>query len=198
MEHAMQIIAQAAARPVGKAKDRRSSEAHEGVRFARDVIAVVEGDNDSWLSRGMRLVEGTKHFRAAALEVWADYRDEMRQHAKSGTGDKGKAARVEASANTRLAEMSAIASAFNAGASLNGLATYVEGLPSHPTLNYGHIVAYARTFSQSKAGRPVNSTLQNLVGFIVREGKRDNLTPEDKRVLESLTQWAQGQGEKFE
>ena len=199
MAHAMQQIAQRGMTPVAKAASRRTSEATEGVRFARDVIEQAEQANATWLDRGMTLVRATKQFRAAALDVWQAYREEMREYARANVNkdDKAKAMKQAASATTRVAELAAIASAWNSGASENGLAQYMGELPGHPNMSWGVLLAYARTFSDSKAGRPVNSTLQNLVGFIVREGKRDNLTPEDKRILESLTQWAQGQGAKF-
>lgn len=200
MAHAMQQIRAGGMTPVAKAASRRTSEATEGVRFARDVIEQAEQANTTWLDRGMTLVHATKQFRAAALDVWQEYREEMREYARANVNkdDKAKAMKQAASATTRVAELAAIASAWNSGASEKGLAQYMGELPGHPNMSWGVLLAYARTFSQSKAGRHANSTLQNVVGLIGREGKRDNLTPEDKRVLESLTQWAQGQGAKFE
>lgn len=200
MAHAMHAIAQAAARPVGKAKDRRTSEATEGVRFARDVIEDAERANTTWLDRGMTLVHATKQFRAAALDVWQAYREEMREYARANVNkdDKAKAMKQAASATTRVAELSAIASAWNSGASENGLAQYMGELPGHPNMSWGVLLAYARTFSQSKAGRPANTELQNLVGFLKRESKRENPTADDTRLHEALVQVAERFGAKFE
>lgn len=166
----------------------------DGKALAVAVIAKCQDQQDTWQAFAHRAIALSNEGRAefvGAIDAWL--KDLRKGHTLLGM-DKKQAGQRIASATTGASEMRTIANAWNAGASVDGLIEFdwtTTGKPCNAggspikrafaDIRYSVILAYARTFSDAKAGRPADSFLVKL-GKFLEKGKPGDDAPESDKV----------------
>jgi len=139
-----------------------------GSMLANEVMATVQTQGQVWRGFAMRIINTNHEARAAFVQAIDSTLKEMRG---ANTIDDTVAAKdAKKRVNTATVEVSKlriVAKAWNSGATIPGLVEYVRLALKQPTAELEHIgytmlVEYARTFSQSKAGRPAKAWAEKL------------------------------------
>lgn len=156
-----------------------------GNLLAAEVMARVRQQAHDWHGYAVRVIGFTIEAREAFLQaIKADIKD-IKAKNVIGTQDAKAAARLVNSATTNVSELTTIAKAFNGGASVDGLRQWarktINGtdtgpMPKLDQIGKDLIVAYARTFSESKAGRKADTWAVKLGKFLERNLPSDDDT----------------------
>jgi hypothetical protein len=150
--------------------------------LAAEVMAQVMAQDNVWRGYAMRIIGMSIEGRAAFVEIiGSTLKDTKKRNTLDGAVEAKAAAKRVASATVEVSKLRTVAMAFNAGASLDGLRQYAwettgKGVNSsgNPTLpevehiGYTVLVEYARTFSDSKAGRKADTWAQKFAKFLER------------------------------
>jgi len=157
-----------------------------GNNLALEVVALATMDQNRWHRVAWQIIKGTTDMRAAYLKAIKKQQLVMKDAVEDAHGDDKTARRQLASATVNISCCNTIATAFNAGATVEGMVEYFR-VSDPENLGFQKLVEYARTFSQSKAGRKPDPILVKLHKWI-EANKKDpsTLTAEDLKVLTEL------------
>lgn len=171
--------------------------------LAAEVMAHAQIDAQVWLRFGWRLIEGTTDMRAQFVKVLDEMLKDMRRvNAEAGAAlDKGgkpdvsksdikqAASRVKV-ASVNVSCLRTIANAFNGAATIDDMLNHAcksmrvpVGSCTQEQIGWVVMVEYARTFSESKAGRKADPFLTKLAKWLDSAGK----VAEDNET--ELAQW---------
>ena len=195
--HALQNIAQTGATPAGSDKAQEQERAKRiatrddkmaGNMLANEAIALAMQQANDWRNLFFRPFDLTLEGRTYFLDAVKNWRKEQAAANVTGTGADAKVIkRRMAAALTRISELTTVANAINAGASMAGYVDYI--IRTHPEckgcteedarklVGIAVLVEYARTFSEAKAGRKADTWLVKMGKFLER-----NKPAEDDKV----------------
>lgn len=184
--HAMQAIATSAPADVKNNKHEDLARAKRiatkddtmaGMLLAQEVLAYAKGEQVKWRGWAMRLWELNHEARAAFINAIKADKGAMTKAQTEHGMDKKAAQMTTRSFGTQISELSTIAMAMNAGATVAGWMAWVNAQFTDPTKHcqsedemlvhggYATLVAYARTFRTGEArGRPAH-------GWVTKFGK---------------------------
>lgn len=196
--HSLATIEQMKAQPITKATipAQGRDAVLAGNMLAAEAVATAMTQSNVWHGFAVRVINLTADGRDAFLAaVRGSLKDFAQRNAEAiadttRTGEKAitdadrKAARKRlATATVYLSGLSIIAKAWNKGATTEGLIAYFKQAtrerhttPALDAIGYTIIVEYARTFSDSKAGRRADDFKTKLTKFIERNPPADDDT----------------------
>lgn len=199
--HAMQVIADTGSLPMQKAPIKLESRDDRlaGTMLAAEAVALAKGNSNKWRELAIRIIGLTVEARAVFLNTIKAERGALTKgQTDAGFTGKGYAKGVTASFSVELSKLTTIASAFNGGASVTGWREYTnaqcedkskhveddDAMLAHA--GYETLVAYARTFSQSKAGRKADDWLTKFGKFLERNKPTEDDAKGDKAYEEAV------------
>ena len=181
--HAMQQIAESGSTPM-KAKPlptMTQDDRIKGMTLANEAIALAKGNSNKWRALAITIIGLTVEARGVFLSTIKAERTALtKQQTEAGFTAKGYAKGVTASFSVELSKLATIASAFNGGASVSGWREYINKMQEDKTKHatddaevlehagYETLVSYARTFSQSSAGRKADDWVTKFGKFLER------------------------------
>lgn len=182
-------IADEALKPVTKTDDSAARQADSDTRtghaLALEVIQEAQAQaRGQWLRFVAKLVPMVPKARAAFMQALRQHRDDIKAHAKTiGTKVAENAANT---ANVWLSYMTTIASALNAGMSVD-VQTDADGNPRHDggghlllAQPFTHILAEARVFREAHAAQVEEGRVQAIAAAGI------GITEEQARALVSM------------
>lgn len=200
--HSMQVIAETGSRPMTKAPIRLESRDDRltGTMLAAEVMAYAKGGRSKWREFAMRLIDMTVEARTVFLNtIRADKASMTKAQKEAGFGEKFAKVNT-ASLSVEVSKLQTIASALNSGATVEGWMEYINyhqaDRSKHATTpdevrehaGYDTLVAYARTFSQSKAGRKADTLAVKLAKFLKNNAPSQDADATEQRLYETLVE----------
>lgn len=205
MEHAMARLAQGASsvmntKAAGLEYAKRVTtldDKMQGNLLAQEAWAQARMSQNPWKGFADRIIGLNMEARAAFISaVDGLLKDAKKANTLDGTVEAKTAARRVASATVEVSKLRTFAKAFNAGASEAGLLEYVrlqtKLKPEQPLplsdVAWMWMSEYARTFSDSKAGRKPDSFLVKLNKFLERN-KPDGTVEADMKAYDKVVEF---------
>lgn len=199
--HALQTIAETGSRPMTKAPLRIESRDDRMMAstLAAEVMAHAKGDANKWLNFAWRAIDMTVEARAAFLNIIKAEKAAMtKAQNEHGIDDKTSRKRTNSFA-VQVSMLQQVANAWNSGATLEGLAQYInDGIKDstkHAQVDHirDHVgwvalVEYARTFSQSQAGRKPDTLMVKLAKFLKNNAPNPDADASEQRLYEQLVE----------
>jgi len=148
-----------------------------GNMLALEVMATAQTQGQVWRRFAMRVIESNIEQRAAFIDAIDRGLKELREQNKLGDLVDAKVAKKRvAVATVEVSKLRTVASAFNGGATVEGLVQYVASATKTQSveldnIGYTMIVEYARTFSTSKAGRKADTLLVKFGKWLEAQAK---------------------------
>lgn len=198
--HALQTIAETGSRPMTKAPLRVESRDDRlaGTMLAAEVMAYAKGGRSKWREFAMRLIDMTVEARAVFLSTIKADKAAMTK-AQKEAGFEEKFTKVNtASLSVEVSKLQTIASAFNSGATVEGWMEYINHHQADRSKHartpaevrehagYDTLVQYARTFSQSKAGRKADTLAVKLAKFLKNNAPDQDADANEQALYEAL------------
>lgn len=181
--HHMQAIAKSGSLPMTKQPIKLESrdDRMAGNILAAEVLAFAKGNVSSWRAFAIRVIGMTPEARAVFIKaIKAEQGAMTKAQTEYGFTGKGFAKGNTKSFGVEVSKLTTIANAFNSGATVAGWREYVnrqqEDKSKHAKDDaemlehggYDTLVSYARTFSNSKAGRKSDDWLTKFGKFLER------------------------------
>ncbi len=176
-EHALATIASTGSKPMQAAPIKLEShdDRMTGNMLANEVLAFAKGNSNKWHQFAVRIIGLTVEARAVFINAIKADKAAMTKAQTEHGFDKKFSKGTTQSFSVEVSKLTAIANAWNSGATHAGLIEFCNKQQSDKAkhapadtelsaIGYESIVAYARTFSESKAGRKADT-------FIVKMGK---------------------------
>ena len=175
MEHAMVTILEAGAKPMVSAPLPINSHSDRAAAtiLAAEVMAAAKGEQNTWRRLAWRVIDVNTETREAFIKALKADKAAMSKGQTEAGIDKKIASARTASFGVRLSQMTTIAKAFNAGATVSGLLDHVnstlpgdkharseEDLREH--LGFVVIYEYAKRFTGSAGSKVRKTWLENL------------------------------------
>jgi hypothetical protein len=200
--HSMQFIAETGSRPMVKAPIRLESRDDRltGTMLAAEVMAYAKGGRSQWRAFAIRIIDMTVEARTVFLNtIKADKASMTKAQKEAGFGEKFAKFNTN-SLSVEVSKLQTIANAFNSGGSVEGWRDYVnqnlDDKSKHAQTDkemlehagYDTLVAYARTFSQSKAGRKADTLAVKLAKFLKNNAPSQDADATEQRLYETLVE----------
>jgi hypothetical protein len=199
--HALQQILETGATPVAKAviKTVPHADAMVGQLLAAEVLAHAKGQDNIWRVFAMRIISLNIEARSAFVAAIKADKGAMTKAQTEHGIDAKKAKQRTASFAVQVSELQTIANAWNAGATVTGWREYVNSTVGAKNdirtdaemLEHGGyrtLVEYARTFSQSKAGRKPD-IFQVKLGKFLEACAKAGISDEDLPVYNKTVEF---------
>lgn len=164
--------------PVNTQDDRLA-----GTLLATEVMAYAMGNRSRWMEFAKRAYTMTVEARAVVLNTLKAQKAAITKGQTEFGIDEKAAKSKTASMSTQVSEFAAVVNAFNSGADVAGWMAHVNATikdsANHATTEqemwdhagYDSLLAYARTFSKSNAGRKKDTLLVKFGKFIEAQQK---------------------------
>lgn len=197
--HALNVIAATGATPM-KAKPiavQSYDDRMVGNMLANEVLAYAKTTTNKWREFAIRLIPMTVEARKVFVDAIKSQKAAMTKAQTEYGIDAEAAKKRTASFSVQVSELTTIANALNAGATVEGWRTFVNASIKDPAKHcesdastlehagYDTLKAYARTLSTSKAGRRTDTLLVKLGKFIEAQRKLE-LNPDDAALMAEL------------
>ena len=191
--HPAAVIEQTMARPMQKQDipavpmDSRM----QGATLAAEVIATLKTQASPWHGFCWRLIDMPADGRLAFVQAIDKELKAITDENEATHGKSKELTRFLRGATVQVSNLKTVCKAFNAGATVDGLATHAN-VPDPRNMGWMKVVEYARTFSQSQAGRPAQSVKVKLQNFIKSLAKgEDGMGETDLLNLRRAQEWVE-------
>lgn len=170
-----------------------------GTLLASEVLAYAKGNQSKWREFAMRIIGMTVEARAVFINaIKADKGAMTKAQNDAGFEEKYSKGNTK-SFSVEVSKLQQIANAFNSGGTVEGWCEYTNGQQKDkgkhatPTAirehgGYESLVAYARTFSQSKAGRKPDTLAVKLAKFLKNNTPDQDADATEQRLFERLVE----------
>jgi len=207
--HAMETIMNTQSKPMSKAPIRMESadDRYIGSMLAAEVMAQVKGNSNVWRDFAMRLIGMTVEARTVFINAIKADKAAMTK-AQTEAGFDAKYSKVNTnSLSVEVSKLTTIANALNSGATVSGWREFTGMQQSNKAnapktddemvehAGYETLVQYARTFSNSKAGRKADTLLVKLGKFIKANKPDADADATQQRLFEELVEFYNSKAE---
>lgn len=210
-EHAMETIRTAGATPMRAAPIRLESRDDRlaGTMLAAEAVALAKGTSNKWHALACRIIGLTVEARAVFINALKAEKSALTKAQNEHGFDKKYSAGNTRSFSVELSKLSTIANAWNSGATVAGCVEFTNKQQADKAkhcplvdnegkalsdeallqlMGYEAIVAYARTFSESKAGRKADTWAVKLGKWLTQNNPEESGTDAERAAYAAIVQ----------